>query len=217
MTGDTLGGLVAAVRDHLAPLLVGQDACDRPALMRGAAARAGRQHRRALGGRDGAARSRRPRAGNTRLIDVVGEAAAHAGQADVAPRQQARPSRTSPRRAPRGARASILQAQDRREAARRRDRSRACGARGARAEDAALRRRQWRADARQRASATSSARAPAKLAVHRAAAAARRPQGPQGARARAEACRSGSTRASTRSPTSRRQCPRRRRAASRSS
>jgi muconate cycloisomerase len=26
MTGDTLGGLVAAVRDHLAPLLVGQDA-----------------------------------------------------------------------------------------------------------------------------------------------------------------------------------------------
>src|SRR5258706_11149613 len=26
MTGDTLGGLIAAVRDHLAPLLVGQDA-----------------------------------------------------------------------------------------------------------------------------------------------------------------------------------------------
>src|SRR5689334_22033807 len=25
MTGDTLGGLVAAVRDHLAPLLVGKD------------------------------------------------------------------------------------------------------------------------------------------------------------------------------------------------
>jgi muconate cycloisomerase len=33
MTGDTLGGLVAAVRDHLAPLLVGQDAWQRPALM----------------------------------------------------------------------------------------------------------------------------------------------------------------------------------------
>ena len=32
MTGDTLGGLVAAVRDHLAPLLVGQDAWERPAL-----------------------------------------------------------------------------------------------------------------------------------------------------------------------------------------
>src|SRR5882672_10825032 len=32
MTGDTLGSLVAAVRDHLAPLLVGQDALARPAL-----------------------------------------------------------------------------------------------------------------------------------------------------------------------------------------
>ena len=32
MTGDTLGGLVSAVRDHLAPLLVGQDAWMRPAL-----------------------------------------------------------------------------------------------------------------------------------------------------------------------------------------
>jgi muconate cycloisomerase len=34
MTGDTLGGLVAAVRDHLAPLLVGQDAWTRSDLMR---------------------------------------------------------------------------------------------------------------------------------------------------------------------------------------
>jgi muconate cycloisomerase len=34
MTGDTLGGLVAAVRDHLAPLLVGKDAWERPALCR---------------------------------------------------------------------------------------------------------------------------------------------------------------------------------------
>jgi muconate cycloisomerase len=34
MTGDTLGGLVAAVRDHLAPLLVGEDAWMRPALSR---------------------------------------------------------------------------------------------------------------------------------------------------------------------------------------
>jgi muconate cycloisomerase len=32
MTGDTLGGLVAAVRDHLAPLLIGEDAWMRPAL-----------------------------------------------------------------------------------------------------------------------------------------------------------------------------------------
>jgi L-alanine-DL-glutamate epimerase-like enolase superfamily enzyme len=32
MTGDTQGGLVAAVRDHLAPMLVGKDARDWPAL-----------------------------------------------------------------------------------------------------------------------------------------------------------------------------------------
>src|SRR5882672_6158661 len=34
MTGDTLGGLVSAVRDHLAPMLVGEDAWMRPALCR---------------------------------------------------------------------------------------------------------------------------------------------------------------------------------------
>jgi muconate cycloisomerase len=34
MTGDTLGGLAAAVRDHLAPLLVGEDAWMRGALCR---------------------------------------------------------------------------------------------------------------------------------------------------------------------------------------
>jgi muconate cycloisomerase len=34
MTGDTLGGLVAAVREHLAPLLVGEDAWMRGALCR---------------------------------------------------------------------------------------------------------------------------------------------------------------------------------------
>jgi muconate cycloisomerase len=34
MTGDTLAGLNAAVRDHLAPLLVGADAWMRPALLR---------------------------------------------------------------------------------------------------------------------------------------------------------------------------------------
>jgi muconate cycloisomerase len=32
MTGDTIGGLVAAVRDHLAPMLIGEDAWMRPAL-----------------------------------------------------------------------------------------------------------------------------------------------------------------------------------------
>ena len=34
MTGDTLGSLLAAVRDHLGPLLVGEDAWRRPALCR---------------------------------------------------------------------------------------------------------------------------------------------------------------------------------------
>jgi muconate cycloisomerase len=34
MTGDTLGGLVAAVRDHLAPMLVGNNGWERPALVR---------------------------------------------------------------------------------------------------------------------------------------------------------------------------------------
>jgi muconate cycloisomerase len=34
MTGDTIAGLVAAVREHLAPLLVGEDAWIRPALMK---------------------------------------------------------------------------------------------------------------------------------------------------------------------------------------
>jgi muconate cycloisomerase len=34
MTGDTLGGLVCAARDHLAPLLTGEDAWQRPMLVR---------------------------------------------------------------------------------------------------------------------------------------------------------------------------------------
>ena len=34
MTGDTLGGLTAAVRDHLGPALIGTDAWMRPALMK---------------------------------------------------------------------------------------------------------------------------------------------------------------------------------------
>ena len=34
MTGDTQGGLIAAVRDHLAPVLVGEDAWMRPVLMK---------------------------------------------------------------------------------------------------------------------------------------------------------------------------------------
>src|SRR5258708_10797750 len=62
MTGDTLGGLVAAVRDHLAPLLVGQDAGARPALVR--------QMRRALVGNPGA-----HSAVEMALLDLAGRAA----------------------------------------------------------------------------------------------------------------------------------------------
>src|SRR5438045_1017796 len=62
MTGDTLGGLVAAVRDHLAPLLVGKDARPdndhRPML------------RRALVGNSGA-----PSAIGMALRDLAGPAA----------------------------------------------------------------------------------------------------------------------------------------------
>jgi muconate cycloisomerase len=77
MTGDTLGGLVAAVRDHLAPPLVGQDVANWPAL------RARLQ--RALVGNGGAhsavemavldlvGRSR-----GKRLIDLVGKPRRHA-------------------------------------------------------------------------------------------------------------------------------------------
>src|SRR6185312_9823768 len=67
--GDTLGGLVAAVR-YLAPMLVGQDAFDRPALVPAL--------KRALMGNTGAHSAVEMalldltgRAGNTRLIDAV--------------------------------------------------------------------------------------------------------------------------------------------------
>jgi muconate cycloisomerase len=70
MTGDTLGGLTAAVRDHLAPMLVGQDAFSRPALVAAL--------RRALMGNTGAHSAVEMalldltgRASNTRLIDAV--------------------------------------------------------------------------------------------------------------------------------------------------
>jgi muconate cycloisomerase len=68
MTGDTLGGLVAAVRDHLAPLLVGRDAFARPVP----------SLRHALMGNTGAHSAVEMalldlvcRAGNLRLVDVV--------------------------------------------------------------------------------------------------------------------------------------------------
>src|ERR1041385_3945018 len=71
MTGDTLGGLVAAVRDHLAPLLVGQNALARADLKRSMA--------RALVGNTGAHSAVEMalldlagRVLNRRLIDLIG-------------------------------------------------------------------------------------------------------------------------------------------------
>jgi muconate cycloisomerase len=61
MTGDTLGGLVAAVRDHLAPLLIGADAWMRPALCA--------RLRRALYGNTGA-----HSAVEVALLDLAGQA-----------------------------------------------------------------------------------------------------------------------------------------------
>ena len=75
MTGDTLGGLVAAVRDHLAPLLLGQDAAqDHGAMLR-----------RALVGNTGAHSAVEMalldlggRASGRRLIDLVAKPARRA-------------------------------------------------------------------------------------------------------------------------------------------
>jgi muconate cycloisomerase len=73
MTGDTLGGLVAAVREHLAPALIGQDAWMRPALCRAL--------RRQLIGNTGAHSAVEMalldlagRAAGLRLVDLVGGA-----------------------------------------------------------------------------------------------------------------------------------------------
>src|SRR5262245_8891727 len=71
MTGDTLGGLVAAVRDHLAPLLVGQDAWTwatlAPKLRRALVANTGAHSAVAVAMLDLAGR-----ASGQRLIDLVG-------------------------------------------------------------------------------------------------------------------------------------------------
>ena len=72
MTGDTLGGLVAAVRDHLAPALVGQDLWNWPALRP--------QLHRALLGNTGAHSAVEMavldlsgRASGQRVIDLIGK------------------------------------------------------------------------------------------------------------------------------------------------
>jgi muconate cycloisomerase len=73
MTGDTLGGLLAAVRDHLAPALIGRNAWMRPALCR--------TLRRQLVGNPGAHSAIEMalldlcgRAAGLRLVDLVGGA-----------------------------------------------------------------------------------------------------------------------------------------------
>ena len=68
MTGDTLGGLVAAVRDHLAPLLTGKDARadHRPMLQRALTGNTGAHSAVEMALLDLAGR-----AANTRLIDLI--------------------------------------------------------------------------------------------------------------------------------------------------
>src|SRR5688572_32524599 len=70
MTGDTLGGLVAAVRDHLAPLLIGKDAGlsndHRPMLTRALVGNTGAHSAIEMALLDLAGR-----ASNMRLIDLV--------------------------------------------------------------------------------------------------------------------------------------------------
>jgi muconate cycloisomerase len=77
MTGDTLGGLLVAVRDYLAPLVIGQDAWGRPALIAAL--------RRALIGNTGAHSAVEMalldlagRAAGLPLIELVGGAKRHA-------------------------------------------------------------------------------------------------------------------------------------------
>jgi muconate cycloisomerase len=147
MTGDTLGGLVAAVRDHLAPLLIGKDA-DRDH---------GAELRRSLVGNTGAHSALEMalldlagRVSGRRLIDIVARPARRAVAADVAARQ--RDARAGHRGGARQATARVrfLQAEDRRETARRRDRGRPRDPQGAARRDA-VRRRELRAHRLRRA------------------------------------------------------------------
>ena len=71
MTGDTLGGLVAAVRDHLATLLVGRNAWER-ADLKGAMSRALMGNTGAHSAVEMALLDLAGRATGTRLIDLIG-------------------------------------------------------------------------------------------------------------------------------------------------
>ena len=81
MTGDTLGSLVAAVRDHLAPLLIGKDATadHRPMLQRGLVGNTGAHSAVEMALLDAACR-----ATNSRLINVsIADPGAHATSAPM--------------------------------------------------------------------------------------------------------------------------------------
>ena len=148
MTGDTQGGLVAAVRDHLAPLLVGKDARDWAALRKP-------MHRALVG--NGGAHS----AVEMALLDLIGRAT---GQRLIDLIAKPRRNAVKPMwlLGNPTAEADVAEAHAKLKEGfnffklkigvkplREGNRHRACGARGA-AEDAALRRRQLRAHARRR-------------------------------------------------------------------
>ena len=112
MTGDTLGSLLTAVRDHLGPLLIGEDAWMRPAL----------RHKleRAMFGNTGAHSAIEValldlagRSSGLPLVDLIGGPMRARGPADVASRQSH--ARTGHRRSACKARTGLrlLQAQDR--------------------------------------------------------------------------------------------------------
>jgi muconate cycloisomerase len=71
MTGDTLGGLIAAVRDHLASLLIGRDAFERAALT-GAMTRALMGNTGAHSAVEMALLDLAARAAGMRVIDLIG-------------------------------------------------------------------------------------------------------------------------------------------------
>ncbi len=131
MTGDTIAGLVAAVRDHLAPPLVGADAWMRPALLK----RLAQPCSTATPARIPPWRWRSsisPVAPPACRWSISSAARSGARSRRCGSSAMRRRTRTSPRRRRASARGHpLLQAQGRRQAARGRDRRRPCGAQGA--------------------------------------------------------------------------------------